>query len=193
MNRVKKNLTRSGLSKEFGKVMRLSLLLSPIIAASLLAHHMAFAFIERRYPAIDTASLFTPLIEVNPKLLNALIIVESSNNPKAFNRRTKARGLTQITPIAWKELIKHHSAKYKNLSYKKDLFDPAVARQAGEDYLYIIQLHLKAKNIPVTLDNVLAAYVWGHNNLKKYGLKDAPRVVKKYLRDIKRLAHINAS
>lgn len=189
---MKIRLFRSGVIKEFGKVTKFSLLLSPLIAASLLAHHMAFAFIERRYPAIDTASLFTPLIEVNPKLLSALIMVESSNNPRAYNRYTKARGLTQITPIAWKELVRHHGAKYKNLSCKKDLFDPAIARQAGEDYLYIIQLHLKAKNIPVTLDNVLAAYVWGHDNLKRYGLKEAPRIVKKYIRDIKRLAHINA-
>lgn len=187
------NLFRSGLSKEFGKVAKLSLLISPIIAASLLIHHLAFAFIERKYPAIDTASLFTPLIEVNPKLLSALIMVESSNNPMAFNHRTKARGLTQITPIAWKELVKHHRAKYSPLSYRQDIFDPAVARMAGEDYLYIIQLHLKAKNIPVTLDHVLAAYVWGHDNLKKYGLKNAPRVVKKYIRDIKRLAHIDPS
>ncbi len=186
------NLFRSGLSKEFGKVTKFSLLLSPIIAASLLAHHMAFAFIERRYPAVDTTNLFTPLIEVNPKLLSALIMVESSNNPKAFNRHTKARGLTQITPIAWKELVRHHGSKYRDLSCKTDLYDPAIARQAGEDYLYIIQVHLKAKNIPVTLDNVLAAYVWGHDNLKKYGLEGAPRVVKKYIRDIKRLAHISA-
>jgi soluble lytic murein transglycosylase-like protein len=186
-------LTRSGLSKEFGKVIKFSLLFSPIVAASLLIHHLAFAFIERRYPAIESAGLFTPLIEVNPKLLNALIMVESSNNPKAMNRYTKARGLTQITPIAWKELVRHHGSKYKALTYKKDIFTPEVARQAGEDYLYIIQLHLKAKKIPVTLDNVLAAYVWGHDNLKRHGLENAPRVVKKYIRDIKRLAHINPS
>ncbi len=169
------------------------MLLSPIIAASLLMQHMAFAFIERRLPIIESRAMFTPLIEVNPKLLDALIMVESSNNPKAFNRRTKARGLTQITPIAWKELKKQFRTKYKNVNYKTDIYEPRIARQAGEDYLYVIQLHLKAKGIPVTLDNVLASYVWGHQNLKKYGLKGAPKVVKRYIRDVKRLAGINVN
>jgi hypothetical protein len=186
-----KNLKNYKLSKDFKKVVQISLLFSPIIAASLLIHHMAFAFIERRLPAIETVSLFTPLIEVNPKLLNALITVESSNNPRAFNHHTKARGLTQITPIAWKELSKHYRSKYKDYYYKEDIFNPDIARQAGEDYLYLIQIHLKAKGIPVTLDNVLASYVWGHENLKKYGLDNAPGVVKKYIRDIKRLAQIS--
>ena len=97
-------------------------------------------------------------------------MVESSNKPKAINRRTVARGLTQITPIAWKELLKHHRSKYKGLCFRQDIYRPEVAKQAGEDYLYIIQGHLKAKRMPVTLDNVLAAYVWGETNLQKHGM-----------------------
>ena len=63
-----------------------------------------------------------------------------------------------------------------------------VAREAGTDYLYHLQKILKAKHIPVTLDNLLAAYVWGPSNLEKNGIHNAPRIVKNYVAKVKRLA-----
>ncbi len=169
--------------------MKKSLL--PIIIICVIFFFLAdtFAFIDRQWQVffLHPADLIPPPIKVTPPLLSSLIFIESSNKPKAYNRYSGARGLTQITPIAWKELRQHYGYRYKQLKFRRDIFNPEVARQAGEDYLYILQKHLKAKGIPITLDNLLAAYVWGEGNLAKYGLRNAPRVVKKYIADIKKL------
>ena len=175
--------------KYFIKVFKLMMLASSLLVISLVINQLAFAFIDRRTPAISTASVGA-LIEISPQLLDAIIHVESSHNPRAYNRYTKARGLTQITPVAWKELVKHHRAKYAVLSFWRDMHDPEIARQAGEDYLYLLQKFLRAKRIPVNLDNLLAAYVWGPGNLSRYGLNRAPRVVKRYVTKVKYLARI---
>ena len=45
-------------------------------------------------------------------LLDAISFVESSDNPKAVNKRTGARGAYQFLPIAWKDVQQN----YKDLS-----------------------------------------------------------------------------
>ncbi len=179
----------SQITKNFIKVFRLILLILPIFIVFLLVYRISFAFIDYK------ASLPVPpeyaTIVVTPELLEAIIQVESSNNPRAYNQYTQARGLTQITPIAWRELRKHYRSKYANLSFWDDMCKAQVAREAGTDYLYILQKLLKAKGVPVNLDNLLAAYVWGPHNLAKKGLHNAPRVVKRYVSKVKRLAQVS--
>ncbi len=184
-----KKLFLSQITKHFIKVSKLVLLLLPIFFVSIFIYQVSFAFID--YRAILPAAPGYAAIEVTPELLEALIQVESSNNPRAYNYQTKARGLTQITPIAWRELRKHYGSKYANLDFWEDMCKSQVAREAGTDYLYRLQKILKAKRIPVTLDNLLAAYVWGPGNLEKNGLHNAPRVVKNYVAKVKRLAQAN--
>lgn len=167
---------------------RLTLVAGILIIISMLISQFAFAFIDLRpIPIMPTAGMI-PTIEITPQLMDAMVFVESSNNPLAFNRITKARGLTQITPVAWKELKRHYRSKYAGLNYRKDIYNPQVAREAGKDYLYILQKYLQSKGIPVTLDNLLAAYVWGIGNLSRYGLQKAPRVVRNYIARIKKHA-----
>jgi soluble lytic murein transglycosylase-like protein len=129
-------------------------------------------------------------IVIDDKLLDAMIQVESSNNPRAFNRRTKARGLTQIRSVAWSDLRKHYGNKYKKLSYRQDIYQAAIAREAGRDYLNILVKYLKAKRIPLTYQNLLTAYVWGPENLHKYGCKRAPKEGKLY---VARVLNISAA
>ncbi len=181
-----KNIFLSRVTKHFVKVFRLALLILPIFFVSIFIYRLSFAFID--YKAILPAAPAYAMIEIRPELLEALIQVESSNNPRAYNHHTKARGLTQITPITWRELRKQYSSKYANLNFWEDMPKAQVAREAGTDYLYLLQKILKAKGIPVTLDNLLAAYVWGPNNLAKNGLHNAPRVVKNYVAKVKRLS-----
>ncbi len=181
-----KNIFLSQITKHFIKVSKLVLLILPIFFASIFIYRLSFAFID--YRTILPAAPGYATIQVTPELLEALIQVESSNNPRAYNDRTKARGLTQITPIAWRELRKHFGSKYANLNFWEDMCKSQVAREAGTDYLYHLQKILKAKRIPVTLDNLLAAYVWGPSNLEKNGIHNAPRVVKNYVAKVKRLA-----
>lgn len=125
------------------------------------------------------------LVEIEERLLAALIRVESSNNPKAYCRRTGARGLTQITPAAWRDLVANYPKKYRKLKYRQDIYRPDVAREAGKDYLKLLKRYLRAKRIPLTLDNLLAAYNWGINNLGRFGLHRAPRQTRRYIAKIK--------
>ena len=95
----------SQITKHFVKVFKLVLLILPIFFVAIFIHRLSFAFID--YKAILPAAPGYAIIKVTPELLEALIQVESSNNPRAYNHYTKARGLTQITPIAWRERPPH--------------------------------------------------------------------------------------
>jgi len=150
--------------------------------------HFAFAFYgkdpgQERY--LVQAKNTNKLVEIDQKLLAALIRVESSNNPRAHRRSTGARGLTQITPAAWRDLVTYYPEKYRKFNYRRDIFKPEVAREAGRDYLKILRRYLRAKRIPATLDNLLAAYNWGITNLDRFGLKRAPRQTRRYIAKIK--------
>ncbi|MGE4357969.1 MAG: transglycosylase SLT domain-containing protein, partial [Candidatus Omnitrophota bacterium] len=94
--------------------------------------------------------------ELFPELLEALIIAESSGNPYAYNPKSGARGLTQITSIAWKDLVRVYPGKYAHLTYESDIFNPTVARQAGLDYLKIVRGYLENDGLPTTLPYILA-------------------------------------
>ena len=137
-------------------------------------------FIFIKYSPAFTIST-DQMVVINDSLLNAIIEAESSNNPNAFNRRTGARGLTQIRLIAWQDLKKHYGSKNKNLNYYQDIFNPSIAIEAGKDYLNIIKKYLIAKGIPLTYKNLLTAYVWGPDNLYRYGSWRAPKAGKLYV------------
>jgi len=130
-------------------------------------------------------------MDIDAGLLNALIQVESSGNPRAFNPNSQARGLTQITPVAWEDLTMHHPDVYGNLNYEQDIFKPEVAKRAGTDYLNVLQKYLRAYKIPVTMENILAAYNWGVGNLKKQGMEKAPKETRDYIQKIKALMEMN--
>jgi len=162
-------------NKIFKKVFSLNAALTILWIA--LCAGAPFAFVKQSpaSPFVDATTL------INDRLLDAIIKVESSDNPCAFNRRTKARGLTQIRAIAWLDLKRHYGDKYGKLCYRKDIYNPAVAREAGKDYLRILEKYLKTKGIPLTYHNLLTAYVWGPDNLIKYGFRGAPRSGKAYV------------
>lgn len=80
-------------------------------------------------------SFFEPHHKVNPDFLRALILAESSANPKAISHK-EARGLTQIIPETGKRAARELFAKklaFHYVSHDKlrnlkpeDLYDPAV-------------------------------------------------------------------
>jgi soluble lytic murein transglycosylase-like protein len=130
-------------------------------------------------------------MDIGNDLLEAIIQIESSGNPLAFNQKSGARGLMQTTPIAWKDLVTHYPETYKKLKYEQDIFKPDVSKRAGKDYLNVIRNYLKTYKIPETLDNVLGAYNFGIGNLRKYGVNNAPQETKDYISKIKLLLKLN--
>ena len=99
--------------------------------------------------------------------VNATIQVESSGNPNAYNKKSKARGLMQITPIVLEEWNQNHpKEKYK----EKELSKPEVNKKIGSWYIIrITDRYLPSYGLEKSLENVAAAYNWGIGNLRKTG------------------------
>jgi soluble lytic murein transglycosylase-like protein len=97
--------------------------------------------------------------------LSVIKHIESRGNPVAYNKKSGARGLYQITPICLKEYNNFHpKQKYTKL----DLFRPDINKKIAEWYLNkrIPQL-LKYYGLPVTIENTLWAYNAGIGKVVK--------------------------
>ena len=91
--------------------------------------------------------------------------LESSNNPKAFNWKSKATGLFQITPICLQDYNANHTHKEDRYTMN-DMWDGRKNRVVAEWYFFerIPQL-LKHFKLSVTPDRILAAYHAGIGNV----------------------------
>jgi soluble lytic murein transglycosylase-like protein len=123
---------------------------------------------------------------VDIDLMPAVSFVESSNNPKAFNKKSKARGLYQITPIVLKEWNNYNPDENYD---KEDLFDSEVNTRIASWYLNerIPQMLTYYKK-PINLDNVLTSYNAGIDYVVKdrklpSETVDYIRKVNSYLKD----------
>ena len=113
-------------------------------------------------------------------ILSIIAIIESSNNPLAYNQKTQARGLYQITPICLKEWNNFHSSEHYTLN---DLFNPQVNEKIAKWYLTKrIPQMLRYYKKPVTIENILICYNAGI----KYVLKgEIPKETKEYIQKYK--------
>jgi hypothetical protein len=103
---------------------------------------------------------------VDPNLLNAVISVESSGNPKAVSPKGAA-GLMQLMP---------GTAKDMGVTNR---FDSKQNVQGGAKYLKQLSLRYKGD-----IRKALAAYNWGMDNVDKYGYEGAPASVKAYVNKV---------
>ena len=111
------------------------------------------------YPADlkDTPYLYTPIIievshtyQVDPTIIQAIIMAESTYNPKAVSKRG-AKGLMQLMPRTARSLG------------VKDIFDPEQNITAGVKYFKQLLDKFGGK-----VDFALAAYNAGSSNVYKY-------------------------
>lgn len=116
--------------------------------------------------------------------LSVVSKIESSNNPKAYNKNSQAIGLFQITPICLKEYNVFHPQKTFN---KQDLFNPKINTIIAKWYLNKrIPQMLSYYKKPVTIENILICYNAGISFTKSYKLpKETQNYIKKYKKLVK--------
>ena len=111
----------------------------------------------------------------------------------AYNEKTQATGLYQITPVCLADFRQNHDLEVPkwhriNRLTMQDMFDSYFNWLVASWYLERrIPEIFKAYRIEDTVENRLIAYSWGISNLRKY-LKDEkklPKSVKSYLRKYK--------
>ena len=108
--------------------------------------------------------------------------IESSNNPLAYNKTTKATGLYQITPICLREYNNYNKADY----ILSDMYNPVLCYKVAEWYLNKrIPQMLKYYNKPITLEAVLISYNAGIAYVV-YN-KPLPEETKNYIRKYKQI------
>jgi len=110
--------------------------------------------------------------------LGVIASIESSNNPMAYNKRTQARGLYQITPICLKDYNNFHERRI----LKDDLFKPSMARNVADWYVNVrIPCMLKHYGIKDTIENRLWCYNAGIGKVIKGIMpKETREYIKKY-------------
>lgn len=110
--------------------------------------------------------------------MDVIAQIESSNNPKAYNSRTKATGLHQITPICLKDYNIYHKG---NTYTMQDMYQPQANKQVASWYINIrIPSMLNHYKHKVTIENVLTAYNWGISNVGKALPKETRDYIDKY-------------
>jgi len=120
-------------------------------------------------------------VEIN---LSAIKQIESSGNPFAYNERSGAIGLYQITPICLKEWNTFAKGGCQYTIF--DLADPAVNSKIAHWYLNNrIPQMLEYYRKPVTIRNILISYNAGISYVVEN--KKLPRETRNYLKKYNRL------
>ena len=120
-------------------------------------------------------------VSIDMKRIAAL---ESSNNPKAENPRTGARGVCQIMEETWEEMTQKMGVDWP----WAEAFNEEANKEVGDYYMNTeIPRLLKHFGLDDTIENRLAAYNWGAGNLNRIGLEKAPQETLDYIEKYKSL------
>lgn len=130
--------------------------------------------------------LFSIIINVaRAEMIDLSIIaeIESNNNPLAYNRKSNARGLFQVTEICLKDYNQIHSTYWQ----PKDLFNPTLNTTIARWYLTVrIPRFLNNYHKSVTIENILICYNAGISWVIYDG--NLPRETRQYIEKHKRLS-----
>jgi len=116
--------------------------------------------------------------------MRAIATIESSNNPSAYNTRSKATGLYQITPICLADFHDYHDKRYT----LEDMLDPDKCYEVAHWYLNDrIPRMLKYYGLKLTINNILIAYNAGINYLitERKLPRETINYIKKYNKVVK--------
>lgn len=112
--------------------------------------------------------------------LHIIAIIESNGNELAYNQKTQARGLYQITPICLEDFNRWNGEGLKYI--KDDIYNYIRASVVADWYLNIrIPQLLKHYNKPITIETILWCYNAGIGNLLKGIMpKETRNYIKRY-------------
>lgn len=119
----------------------------------------------------------TPTID-----LQAIAMIESSNNPMAIGDNGKAYGLYQLHNSVVADFNRKNGTKYRH----RDMLNKIIATKVASWYFNIeIPRLLKHYGIKSSLLNITLCYNWGIGNVVKWHKKGAkyneiPKTTKKY-------------
>lgn len=120
--------------------------------------------------------------------MTRIAMIESSGNPKAWNKRTDARGMYQIRKIVVDDYNQYHEDKI----FFNQMFDKSVNEHVASWYLSNrIPSMLRYFKIPTNELTIIAAYNWGIGNVKKWyrnggQFESLPTETQNYYRKYKR-------
>lgn len=120
--------------------------------------------------------------------LNIIATIESSNNPLAYNERSGARGLYQLTAIAWKD-VQNHFPELSTIPFS-EAYKPQVARLFAERLITINKGYLRHFGLDLSLSNQLFCYNAGIGRVKQ-GIM--PKETKNYILKYKELSNAKRS
>lgn len=126
--------------------------------------------------------LLIVLILVSPAAaevdLSKIAVIESSNNPMAWNKADDSRGMYQITPICLKEWNSFHPDDQYTMD---DLWDVGINRRIADWYINErIPAMIKYYGKEVSTRNCIIAYNAGISYVAHD--KPLPEITKQYLR-----------
>lgn len=132
------------------------------------------------------------IVNTTPKkLININIIskIESSNNRYALSYDKSCKGVCQLTEDAWNEASMSLYGKIK-YSYYLYWSNPKINKQIADEYYNdVLPDYLKAYNIPISVNTLIASYNYGPGRvkslIKKYGnnwTKHLPLETKSYIK-----------
>ena len=122
--------------------------------------------------------------------LAKIAMIESSNNPLAYNAKSQATGMYQITPICLKDFNSYHMNPRHQYELK-DMYEASNAYIVASWYINkrIPQLLRHYKLDSNSIENRLIAYNFGIGNLVKYrkGEVKLPKETRDYIKKYNRL------
>lgn len=117
--------------------------------------------------------LVVPQVTAHPINMEALAKIESSGDPNAINKSSKAIGLYQITPT----VRKHYNKFHNTFISEEDLYYPEINKMVADWYLHWLWTLVDTER------NILICYNWGIGNYRKWDkrLESLPKETKDYL------------
>lgn len=114
--------------------------------------------------------------------MDKIMIIESSGNTLAYNKRSGARGLYQITPIVVREFNSYNGTRYTN----EDMFDP---QKCGRVAYWYMNERITGLLRHYKVPDSIKARLWAYNaGIRAVILNNMPFETRLYIQKYERMS-----